>query len=212
MCIEKDEHGLVLQEGQSNNNHTTSTSNIQNQDLESSAQTSLLNKVLQGIKVYLNAQKTLYVVEHPNKTLSNLEFEKDKKSEWNRIERYCAYVINSMLNEYFEPYNLMHESQKRLIVKNVFTKITFLIKCYQTSIYFPSPEDNRIVTHFGFYYSQNTNDHYFGSEFLMKNVEDFYKLHNQYLDKMRSISMKLIKYEFRDIDIAVLSYMMFSQE
>uniref|UniRef100_A0A914DVI9 Uncharacterized protein n=1 Tax=Acrobeloides nanus TaxID=290746 RepID=A0A914DVI9_9BILA len=37
-------------------------------------------------------------------------------------------------------------------------------------------------------------------------------LHNQYLDKMRSISMKLIKYEFRDIDIAVLSYMMFSQE
>uniref|UniRef100_A0A914CSA3 Nuclear receptor domain-containing protein n=1 Tax=Acrobeloides nanus TaxID=290746 RepID=A0A914CSA3_9BILA len=217
MCIEKDENSLFIQESQINLSNTSINNaqpyEIKKQEMEISNQTpSLLNKILQGIKAYLSAQQTLYVVEHPNKTLSNLEFEKDTKIEWNRVERYCVFVINSMLNESFEPYNLMQESQKRLIVKNVFTKITFLIKCYQTSIYYPDPEDNRVVTHYGYYLSHETNDYFFSSEVVMKNIEDFYRLHNQYLDSARALSMKLIKYGIRDIDIAALSYMIFSQE
>uniref|UniRef100_A0A914E5E4 Nuclear receptor domain-containing protein n=1 Tax=Acrobeloides nanus TaxID=290746 RepID=A0A914E5E4_9BILA len=217
MCAEKDENGLFAQDCQIiNNPSTTSTNNAQpiekKPEMESSSQTFILNKILQGLKAYLNAQKTLYVVEHPDKTLNNLEFEIDTKTEWNRIERYCIFVLNSVLNEYFEPYNLMQESQKRLIVKNVFTKIIFLIKCYQTSIYYPDPEDNRLVTHYGFYVSYETNDYFFRSEVTIKNVEDFYRLHNQYLGEKRAIAMKINKYGIRDIDLAVLCYLIFSQE
>jgi hypothetical protein len=81
-------------------------------------QNSILNKLLQGVNVFLNAQKTLYIVEHPNQSVTNLEFEMDRKSEWNRIERYCVYVINSMLTEHFEPYNMMQQKEKVLIIKN----------------------------------------------------------------------------------------------
>jgi hypothetical protein len=57
----------------------------------------------------------------------------------------------------------------------VFTKIIFLIKCYQTSIYYPDPEDNRVVTHYGYYFSHETNEYFFSSEVMMKNIEDFYR-------------------------------------
>ena len=72
----------------------------------------ILDNALQGVNVVLNYQKTLYIVEHPNKPLTNLEYEMDKKSEWNRIERCCIYVINYVLTEHFEPYHLMQQNEK----------------------------------------------------------------------------------------------------
>ena len=53
---------------------------------------------------------------------------------------------------------------KKIIIKNTATKILFLLKCYQTSKYFPDPEDNRLVTHYGYYNSPDTNDYFFANE------------------------------------------------
>uniref|UniRef100_A0A914CUT7 Uncharacterized protein n=1 Tax=Acrobeloides nanus TaxID=290746 RepID=A0A914CUT7_9BILA len=77
---------------------------------------SILDKALQGVNVMLDYQKTLYIVKHPNKPLMNLEYEMDRKSEWNRIERCCIYVINYVLTEHFEPYHLMQQNEKKTTV------------------------------------------------------------------------------------------------
>uniref|UniRef100_A0A914DDK1 Nuclear receptor domain-containing protein n=1 Tax=Acrobeloides nanus TaxID=290746 RepID=A0A914DDK1_9BILA len=185
---------------------TTST-----QEMEIVNQNSILNKLLQGVNVFLNAQKTLYIVEHPNQSVTNLEFEMDRKSEWNRIERYCVYVINSMLTEHFEPYNLMQQKEKRLIIKNTSTKISFLIRCYLTSKHFPDPEDIRCVTHYGYYNTPESNEYFFANE-VSQNQEECFKMHNYFLEEIRSIANKLVKYEFREVDLAALSYMIFAQE
>uniref|UniRef100_A0A914CSK3 NR LBD domain-containing protein n=1 Tax=Acrobeloides nanus TaxID=290746 RepID=A0A914CSK3_9BILA len=172
---------------------------------------SILDNALQGVNVVLNYQKTLYIVEHPNKPLTNLEYEMDKKSEWNRIERCCIYVINYMLTEHFEPYHLMQQNEKKIIIKNTATKMLFLLKCYQTSKYFPDPEDNRLVTHYGYYNSPDTNEYFFANE-VSQNKEECYKIHNIYLGHLRAITNKLVTYDFGEVDLAALSYLIFALE
>jgi hypothetical protein len=37
-------------------------------------------------------------------------------------------------------------------------------------------------------------------------------MHNYFLEEIRAIASKLVKYEFREVDLAALSYMIFAQE
>uniref|UniRef100_A0A914EBC6 Uncharacterized protein n=1 Tax=Acrobeloides nanus TaxID=290746 RepID=A0A914EBC6_9BILA len=116
---------------------------------------SILKRILQGINIYMDSQKCLYNIENQTKMFTPLEFMSAKQSDYNRLEQFCVCMINSMLNEYFEPYNVMNPSEKALIIKNFTTKYSFLFKCYQTSKYFPDPNDNRFFTHYGYYLTNN---------------------------------------------------------
>jgi hypothetical protein len=60
----------------------------------------------------MNSQKSLYNIENQNKMFTPLEFMPANKSDCYRLEKHCIPMINSMLNEYFEPYNLMNPSEK----------------------------------------------------------------------------------------------------
>jgi len=90
-------------------------------------------------------------------------------------------------------------------------KFHFLIRCYLTSKHFPDPEDIRCVTHYGYYNTPESNEYFFANE-VSQNQEECFKMHNYFLEEIRAIASKLVKYEFREVDLAALSYMIFAQE
>uniref|UniRef100_A0A914EB43 NR LBD domain-containing protein n=1 Tax=Acrobeloides nanus TaxID=290746 RepID=A0A914EB43_9BILA len=173
---------------------------------------SILRRILQGINIYMNSQKSLYNIENQTKMFTPLEFMPANKSDCYRLEKNCIPMINSMLNEYFEPYNLMNPSEKALIIKNFTTKYSFLFRCYQTSKFFPHPNDNRFFTHYGYYL---TNDIFvlecFSDE-VKQNKDECIRLTESMWQITKYTINKMLKQDFREVDLAALVYIIFAQE
>uniref|UniRef100_A0A914DKE2 Nuclear receptor n=1 Tax=Acrobeloides nanus TaxID=290746 RepID=A0A914DKE2_9BILA len=188
---------------------TTSIIQYNQESFESSLTYPFLNRLLQGIRNYMSSQKSLFTVENPDKIFSSPKFIPMKKSEYDRMEKACITLINSMLNEYFEPYGNLKNEEKILIIKNFVLRFSMFIRCYQSSKIYPEINDARLVIHYGYYLDNQTVEYFFSE---LKNCEEFIKICASILPPLREMSNKMNKYEVREIDIAALSYLIFIQE
>lgn len=60
----------------------------------------------------MSSQKSLFSVENPDKIFTEPKFVPIKKSEYDRMEKACITLINSMMFEYFESYGSLKNEDK----------------------------------------------------------------------------------------------------
>uniref|UniRef100_A0A914C2R4 NR LBD domain-containing protein n=1 Tax=Acrobeloides nanus TaxID=290746 RepID=A0A914C2R4_9BILA len=84
-----------------------------------------------------------------------------------RFHRNCVPLMYSMIDEFFDPSQLLNSEQKHLVIKSFAMKFWFLMKDYQTVKIFPKLDDTRQTIDQRFVIDYNNPKHiqYFVSEF-----------------------------------------------
>uniref|UniRef100_A0A914EGH8 Nuclear receptor domain-containing protein n=1 Tax=Acrobeloides nanus TaxID=290746 RepID=A0A914EGH8_9BILA len=173
-----------------------------------------LHQLLTGVRTFLSSQKSLVTLENKAVKFPDKEYVFVKKHEYDVMERHCIILIFSMLNDFFEPFKMYSQEDKIQIMKNYAVKFNTLMKSYLTSMYFPSMEDKKWMTHYG--QVIDTEDSY---HFICNHVKGEFarKTRSKTLGQSLLNHSKRLAYQFflkniTEIDVAALAYIVFSLE
>uniref|UniRef100_A0A914DP75 NR LBD domain-containing protein n=1 Tax=Acrobeloides nanus TaxID=290746 RepID=A0A914DP75_9BILA len=166
-----------------------------------------LSRLFNGIKNFLDAQKSVLIAQNPGIMLENAKFRLIKKSEFDQFEKFTIPLMNSMLTEFFEPFLSLNQEEKMLILRIFALKFSIMIKMYQTIKTFPDIQDTRGVVHYCYIYDTKNIDA-FVCEY--ENPEQHFKLTDAILKRARELANKFLAYNFGDMECAALSYIIFS--
>lgn len=118
----------------------------------------LLYRALQDFRAIYIGQKSLYAVMNPttgamlDALTDNVKYKPIKKSEYNFMENRTLPLIQAVYAERFKELGLTDDKTKNDLVKpSAFLRIALLHQKFLTSQVFPTPEDQRLATHYGYY-------------------------------------------------------------
>uniref|UniRef100_A0AC34Q2E3 Nuclear receptor domain-containing protein n=1 Tax=Panagrolaimus sp. JU765 TaxID=591449 RepID=A0AC34Q2E3_9BILA len=168
-----------------------------------------INVLLKAFKSFQDSLKALYKVENPREAFPPIEFQQADKQLHDRLETSAASLIMSMVNEYFPEYLKLDDESRIKIFRPFAVRFSIIYRIYISSQYFPREGDTRICTHYGYYNSWETLHLFFGD---IPQIEDIKTLAVPVFTRVNLIKRKAVKIGLREIDVAAIIGLLFSNE
>ncbi|KAH7729931.1 hypothetical protein AAVH_02411 [Aphelenchoides avenae] len=163
-----------------------------------------LSKALRGYECFLNAQRSLFTVEHPSSLFSNNEYILTTKLENLKNERNRIPLLFSMLNDFYAPFFALDVESKITLLEHTCTSLRTLNNTFLTSQVFPEASDTRYVMSCGYYADIARYAEYMAGSVPDDSIEGHVRIKMPMLKDFRSLVTKMVRAGVRMVDTAAL--------
>ncbi|KAI6198457.1 hypothetical protein M3Y96_00521300 [Aphelenchoides besseyi] len=164
-----------------------------------------LKRLVRGYECFINAQRSLFSVEHPSSVFNRSHFIETTKAEHLKLEKASMPLLYTMFNEYYEPMRFIAREDKIRLIENYWQQIGMLHRGFLTAQAFPDLNDSRIVLGSGIFMdSKNMHNFMSGCANTPAQMEEYLRMRLPILQAMKRFIRKYKEQQIRIIDTAAL--------
>ncbi|KAI6243299.1 hypothetical protein M3Y99_00124000 [Aphelenchoides fujianensis] len=163
-----------------------------------------LSRLVRGYECFINAQRSLFSVEHPNSVFNRTHFIETNKSEHLKLEKASMPLLYTMFNEYYDPMRYIAREDKIRLIENYWQQIGMLHRGYLTVQAFPDLDDTRIVLASGIYMDSKNMRSFMAGCTAPEKMDEYLRMRLPILQAMQRFIRKYKEQQIRVIDTAAL--------
>uniref|UniRef100_A0A915DF02 Uncharacterized protein n=1 Tax=Ditylenchus dipsaci TaxID=166011 RepID=A0A915DF02_9BILA len=209
-------------EQQNNNGSTNAAQSVQNSSAkmslisfssnplqnaaELSEQMPLLSRILRGYECFINAQKSLSIVDNPKSLFQEQKSRVPTKEDIIKMDHHSMSLLYTMLNDYMESFAQLEHTNKVTLLQACWTQTMLLHRCYLSISMHPDVNDTAFVISHGFTMRAENLEEMLRESAVMHGivVEEYVNMKRPIMEKSMALCKKFKKLKCRQLDILAL--------
>ncbi|KAI6237801.1 Nuclear receptor domain-containing protein [Aphelenchoides besseyi] len=179
------------------------------QSTTSTSKQPILDNLVLGYELYLNAQRSLLAITHPEIRMSRNKVITLRKKEAAELRMKSTPLLIDMYNTHYGPFKKLKTSQKKKVASEVSIEFDILNCAYLTVKMFPKQDDLRLSFAAETYmdFSPEYAEWYFDGYIPLEELDGYLKTTRPMLERLKRAAQKYREIGMTKLDIVAMSFL-----